>query len=113
MSLMITILSEAGTLKNGRPRLVAQSFHVSPVRSHTQDLAELGGFTDAYAMLDGDCTGVEIDADGILALTIDPDLNMINGCCFDSCSHGVKELAAAQQAIRETDAVRVMIESGL
>jgi hypothetical protein len=113
MSLMITILSEAGTLKNGRPRLVAQSFQVSPVRSHTQDLAELAGFTEAYAMLDGDCTGVEIDAEDILGLRIDPSLNMINGRCFDSCSHGVQELAAAQQTIRESDAVRVMIESGL
>lgn len=113
MSLMITILSEVGTLKSGRPRLVAQSFRVSPVGSFTQDLAELGGFTDAANMLDADCTGVEIDAACILDLTIDPSLSMVNGRCFESCRRGIRELAAAQQTIRESDPVRVMIESGL
>jgi hypothetical protein len=111
MSLMITILSETGTLPNGRPRLSGQSFHVSPVRDFTYHLAEVARFGDEYTMLDADCTTVEIDPEGLLDLTIEPSLNMINGECFDGNSEAIEQLALAQDAARGEN-VRVMIETG-
>lgn len=111
MSLLITVLSETGTLPNGRARLTGQSFQVSPVRDFTHHLAETARFGDEYMMLDGDCTVVEIDPEGLLELTIDVDLNMINGECFDGNSHGIAQLALAQEAARAENA-RVMIEHG-
>lgn len=112
MSLMITILSETGTLPNGRPRLTGQSFDVSPTASFTRELAEIARFGDELCMLDADCPMVEIDPEGLLELTITPDLNMINGACYDGNSTGVAQLALAQEAAR-VENVRVMISAAI
>ena len=112
MSLMITVLSETGTLPNGRPRLTGQSFHVSPTASFSRELAEVARFGDEYTMLDADCTTVEIAPEGLLALTIETELCMIDGESYEGNRSGVEELARAQEAARG-EGVRVMIEIGL
>ncbi len=113
MSLSIVILTVAGTLANGRERLVSRSFPVSPSRDFTRDLAGLMRIEDALADLDeGDVQGIEIDPASLLGLEINTGLNMVNGECFDRVASAVAELASAQEAARAPNA-RVMIESGL
>ncbi len=113
MSLAITILTVTGTLSNGRERLTATTFHVSPVQSFSRDLAEMIGCEDALAELNqGEVHAVEIDPAGLLALEILPHLNMIGGGCFDNVGSHIDDIARAQAAARAPN-VRVMIESGL
>lgn len=112
MSLRITILTIAGTLANGRAKLAASGYNVSPVSGFTRDLVKMLGCETAYGELSEDVQGVEIDPAGLLALEIVADLNMINGRCFDTVSSAIGELALAQIAARAPSA-RVMIEPGL
>jgi hypothetical protein len=109
MSLAITVLSENGTLANGRPRLVASVFYVSSSSSFTREIVDLAKIGEAYDLLDDDTSAmVEIDPAGLLALKVEPHLDMINGHDFENYRSCVAEIERAQKAAR-VDGVRVMI----
>jgi hypothetical protein len=109
MSLAITILTETTLRINGRPRLHASVFYVSSSSSFTREFVDLAKIAEAYDLLDDDaCAMVEIDPTGLLALTIEPHLDMINGRDFEAYRSCVAEIARAQKAAR-AEGVRVMI----
>ncbi len=112
MTLALTILTETGTFGNGRPRLAAEIIHLSLSSGFTRDLVDLAKLGPDYDLLEGDVDMIEIDPAGLLALNVEPDLNMINGQDFDGYASSVAELRRAQDALRR-DGVRAMISCDL
>ncbi len=112
MSISLLVHVPAGTLPNGRERLVGTEYPVSPSEGgFTARLAALLGCGDAVSdVRSGKIQSVEIDPSQLIALPVDSRLNIVDGEGYRDMDFYIGNLADAQKAAR-AEGARVMVQA--